>query len=101
VLAAGLAWSRRGLVLATGGSTLIALLNFPDGSIGLYKAFYLAAVLAAACLAAVSLVRPDPLRLSAWWSGRADTPPDHDGDYAARQAAGTRPPFGGLRAGGH
>ncbi|HKN99619.1 MAG TPA: polyprenol phosphomannose-dependent alpha 1,6 mannosyltransferase MptB, partial [Pseudonocardiaceae bacterium] len=107
VLAAGLAWSRRGLVIATGCSTLIALLNFPDGSIGLYRAVYLAAVGLVAWLAAVSLVRPDPLRLSVWL-GRDDVPrsrsggapPDRDDDYGEQQPADTRPPFGGLRAGG-
>lgn len=108
VMAAGLAWSRRGLVIATGCSTLIALLNLPDGSIGLYKAMYLAMVVLAAGLAAVSMVRPDPLRLSVWWSGRAVTPPSRfDGEpsnrvgYGEQQAADTRPPFGGLRSGGN
>jgi alpha-1,6-mannosyltransferase len=70
VLAAGLAWTRRAHVIATGVSVLIALLNFPDGSIGLYKVGYLVAAVVAAGLAAVSLVRPDPLRLSSWLFNR-------------------------------
>ncbi|HEX3647011.1 MAG TPA: polyprenol phosphomannose-dependent alpha 1,6 mannosyltransferase MptB [Pseudonocardiaceae bacterium] len=106
VIAAGLAWSRRGLVIATGCSTLIALLNLPDGSIGLYKAGYLAAAVLAGWLAAVSLVRPDPLRLSVWPRvrdamprSRSDETPNRDVDYGEQQATDTRPPFGGLRAG--
>lgn len=116
VLAAGLAWSRRGAMLATGGSTLIALVNFPDGSIGLYRPLYLAAIGLAAWVAAVSLVRPDPLRLSARWHGQADTtpaqfgdandtPPNrdavhaHPSDYGEQPAARTGPPFGGQADG--
>jgi alpha-1,6-mannosyltransferase len=64
VMAAGLAWSRRGLVIGVFGSVWLVLVTFPDGTIGLYNWAYLATAMSAAALAAVSLARPDPLRLS-------------------------------------
>lgn len=64
VAAAGLAWSRRALVVSVFFAVWIALMWFPDGTFGLYDAAYLATAALAAALAAVSLVRPDPLRLS-------------------------------------
>jgi alpha-1,6-mannosyltransferase len=64
VLAAGLAWSGRALVVGTFCSVWIVLVTFPDGTTGLYNWAYLATAMLAAGLAAVSLVRPDPLRLS-------------------------------------
>jgi alpha-1,6-mannosyltransferase len=62
VVAAGLAWSTRGLVLATFGSVLVVLVTHPDGTFGLYDPAYLAMAASAAALAAASLVRRDPLR---------------------------------------
>jgi len=64
VLAAGLAWSGRGLVLGVFASVWIVLVTFPDGTTGLYDWAYLATAMLAAALAAVALVRPDPLRLT-------------------------------------
>jgi alpha-1,6-mannosyltransferase len=64
VLAAGLAWSGPGLVLGAFVSVWIVLVTFPDGTTGLYDWVYLATALVAAAVAAVSLVRPDPLRFS-------------------------------------
>jgi alpha-1,6-mannosyltransferase len=63
VLAAGLAWSRRGVVIGAFCSVWLVLVTFPDGTTGLYDWAYLATAMLAAALAAVSLVRPDPLRL--------------------------------------
>ncbi|HEX4722358.1 MAG TPA: polyprenol phosphomannose-dependent alpha 1,6 mannosyltransferase MptB [Pseudonocardiaceae bacterium] len=71
LLAAGLAWSRRGLVVGAFASVWIVLVTFPDGTTGLYDWAYLAMAMLAAALAAVSLVRPDPLRLSALATPRA------------------------------
>ncbi len=68
VAAAGLVWSRRALVATVFGSVLVVLMTYPDGSFGLYDAAYLATAALAAGLAALSFVRPDPLRLSVWWS---------------------------------
>jgi len=41
----------------------IVLVTFPDGTTGLYDWAYLATAMLAAGVAAVSLLRPDPLRL--------------------------------------
>jgi alpha-1,6-mannosyltransferase len=65
VMAAGLAWSGRWLVVGAFGSVWIVLVTFPDGTTGLYDWAYLATAMLAAGVAAVSLVRPDPLRLGA------------------------------------
>lgn len=62
VLAAGLAWTGRGLVLGAFGSIWLVAVTFPDGTTGLYDWAYLATALLAAGLAAVSIVRPDPMR---------------------------------------
>jgi alpha-1,6-mannosyltransferase len=70
VAAAGLAWTSRALVVGVFFSVWIVLMTFPDGTFGLYDAAYLATTALAAGLAAVSLVRPDPLRLSSGWLNR-------------------------------
>lgn len=72
VVAAGLAWSTRALVLATFGSVLVVLFTHPDGTFGLYDPPYLATSAVVAALAAVSLVRPDPLRR--WLESKARHP---------------------------
>jgi alpha-1,6-mannosyltransferase len=59
--AAGLAWSRRGLMAAAFCSVWIVLATFPDGTTGLYDWAYLATAMSAAALAAVVLVRPEPV----------------------------------------
>jgi alpha-1,6-mannosyltransferase len=64
-MAAGLAWSRRWLVVGAFCSVWIVLVTFPDGTTGLYDWAYLATAMLAAGVAAVSLVRPDPFRLGA------------------------------------
>jgi alpha-1,6-mannosyltransferase len=63
VMAAGLAWSGRRLAVGAFCSVWIVLVTFPDGTTGLYDWAYLATAMLAAGVAAVSLVRPDPLRL--------------------------------------
>jgi alpha-1,6-mannosyltransferase len=64
VVAAGLAWSGRALVVGAFFSVWIVLMTFPDGTTALYDWGYLASAMVAAALAAVSLVRKDPLRLT-------------------------------------
>jgi alpha-1,6-mannosyltransferase len=63
VMAAGLAWSGRRLAVGAFCSVWIVLVTFPDGTTGLYDWAYLATAMLAAGVAAVSLLRPDPLRL--------------------------------------
>ncbi|MEU6156052.1 polyprenol phosphomannose-dependent alpha 1,6 mannosyltransferase MptB [Actinosynnema sp. NPDC047251] len=64
VLAAGLAWSTKGLQAAAFFSTFLLLVTFPDGDTALYSWGYLALIAAVSALACVSLVKPDPLKLS-------------------------------------
>ncbi|HEX3786802.1 MAG TPA: polyprenol phosphomannose-dependent alpha 1,6 mannosyltransferase MptB [Pseudonocardiaceae bacterium] len=64
ILAAGLSWSTPGLVLGTFGSVWVMLITYPTGASALYSWVPMALVIAASALAAVSLVRPDPLKLS-------------------------------------
>ncbi|WP_016696877.1 polyprenol phosphomannose-dependent alpha 1,6 mannosyltransferase MptB [Actinoalloteichus spitiensis] len=64
VLAAGLAWTGAGMVAMVCASVWLLLVTFPDGDTALYSWLYLLGALAVSVLAAVSLVRPDPLRLS-------------------------------------
>lgn len=76
VLAAALAWNLPALVTAALASVWLLLVTFPNGDTALYSWGYLVGALLASVLAAVSLVRPDPLGLSR--SGTpADTGPAH------------------------
>lgn len=64
------AWSARGLQWIVFGSVWLMIVYFPDGETALYAPFYLLLCAAAGVLAAVSLLRPDPLGLR---SGRWPT----------------------------
>jgi alpha-1,6-mannosyltransferase len=73
VLAAALPWRRAALISAVAATVWLVLLAYPTGEAAMYDILYLLGVAGVSILAAVSLVRPDPLRLS----GRArpaDTP---------------------------
>lgn len=63
VLAAGFAWSGRAVVGAVAASVWLLLVTYPSGDSALYDWGYLAGAFAVSALAALSLVRPDPLRL--------------------------------------
>ncbi|NNH72171.1 alpha-(1-_6)-mannopyranosyltransferase A [Nocardia uniformis] len=63
-LAAGFALSTRTLQVLVGLCTWLMLVFQPDGSIGLYNPWHVAAATFAAVVAAVSLRMVDPLRLS-------------------------------------
>ncbi|MBB5923769.1 alpha-1,6-mannosyltransferase [Actinoalloteichus hoggarensis] len=63
-LAAALKWPGSATVAAVCGSVWLLLVTFPSGDTALYSWFYLLGALGVSVLAAVSLVRPDPLRLS-------------------------------------
>jgi alpha-1,6-mannosyltransferase len=71
VMAAGFAWSGVGLAIGAGVSVWIMLSTYPAGSGGLYNFPYLALIAAVGVLAAISLLRPDPMRLSGRFSGLA------------------------------
>jgi alpha-1,6-mannosyltransferase len=64
-LAAGFAWSGQALAIGSCASVWIMLTTYPAGSGGLYNWYYLACTATVAIIAGVSLLRPDPLRLSA------------------------------------
>jgi alpha-1,6-mannosyltransferase len=64
VLAAGLAWTSSGLVAATLASVWLLLVTFPDGDTALYSWGYLLLAFGVSVLAAVTVLRPDPLGLS-------------------------------------
>lgn len=63
VLAAGLAWSPRGLAVVAGASAWLLAYYFPSGEQAQYAPAYIAGLTAVAVVAGVSLLRPDPLRL--------------------------------------
>ncbi|MBW4721641.1 polyprenol phosphomannose-dependent alpha 1,6 mannosyltransferase MptB [Saccharothrix sp. SC076] len=64
VLGAGLAWTDKGLQATAFFSTWLLLVTFPDGDTALYSWGYLVLTVAVSALACVSLVKPDPLKLS-------------------------------------
>ncbi len=64
-LLAAAAWSIRGLQYMIVVSLMLIVVYYPNGEDGLYNWGYLAVCAALAVLAAVSLVRVDPLRLGA------------------------------------
>jgi alpha-1,6-mannosyltransferase len=57
------AWSARGLQWTVVGSVWLMIAYYPTGETALYNWGFLVLALAGAALAAVSLLRPDPLRL--------------------------------------
>ncbi|HET8642539.1 MAG TPA: hypothetical protein VFM37_11415, partial [Pseudonocardiaceae bacterium] len=70
VLAAALPWRRPALVAMVGAAVWLVLVAYPSGESALYDWLYVLGAAAISVLAAVSLVRPDPLRL-----GRQPRPP--------------------------
>jgi alpha-1,6-mannosyltransferase len=64
VLAAGFAWGTASLTLAACGSVWLLLITYPSGGTALYDWGYMFVILAVSVLAAVSLLKPDPLKLS-------------------------------------
>jgi alpha-1,6-mannosyltransferase len=63
VLAAGLPWRRTALVAMVGAAVWLVLVAYPTGETALYDWLYLLGAAGVSVLAAVSLVRPDPLGL--------------------------------------
>ncbi|MDR7303105.1 alpha-1,6-mannosyltransferase [Haloactinomyces albus] len=68
-LAAALPWTRRTLSVAAGASVVLVLAYYPDGETGLYHWPSMAAAVGFALLAAVSLIRFDPLGLGETFGG--------------------------------
>lgn len=62
-LLAGTAWTARRMQVVIFVSCFLVIAAFPDGEVSLYAFGYLLLVLAGALVAAISLRRPDPLRL--------------------------------------
>ncbi len=71
VLAAAMPWRRPALVAFVAATVWLVLVAYPSGEAAMYDPLYLLGVAAVSALAAFSLVRPDPLRLSL----RRPTPP--------------------------
>jgi len=72
-LLAMVAWSRRGLTAMVFVSLMLIIVYYPNGEDALYNWPYLLACALVAALAAVSLHRPDPLRLAAGARGKRGT----------------------------
>ena len=82
-------WTMRGLQCMVVVSLMLVVVYYPNGEDGLNNWGYLAACLAVAVLAAVSLVRPDPLRLAAGARGRPRAEAAKAPDTAADTAGST------------
>ncbi|GAA3077607.1 polyprenol phosphomannose-dependent alpha 1,6 mannosyltransferase MptB [Pseudonocardia yunnanensis] len=73
-LLAMVAWSPRGLAWVVFCSLMLVIVYYPNGEDALYNWPYLAGCALVAALAAVSLLRPDPLRLAAGARSRRKSP---------------------------
>ena len=62
-LLAAKAWSRRGMQVIIVVSIFLIVAAFPDGEVSLYAFGYLTLMMVLAVIAAISLVKPDPLQL--------------------------------------
>ncbi|MBW0097094.1 polyprenol phosphomannose-dependent alpha 1,6 mannosyltransferase MptB [Pseudonocardia sp. KRD-184] len=81
------AWTPRGLAYVVFGSVWLLVVYYPDGETALYNWPYLAVCALLAGLAAVSLLRPDPLHLAA--AARAPASPRREPARTRR----SRPPL--------
>jgi len=90
VLAAAMPWRRPALVAFVAATVWLVLVAYPTGEGAMYDAPYLLGVAAVSALAAVSLVRPDPLGLAL---RRPATPPDAQPEAPVAEPA-TRSPAG-------
>jgi alpha-1,6-mannosyltransferase len=71
VLTAGLPWQRRHLAVIAGIAAFMVVTYSPDGETMLYNWPFMALAIALSIVAAVSVLRPDPLRLGAETPGKA------------------------------
>jgi alpha-1,6-mannosyltransferase len=94
-LLAAVAWTPRTLQFVVFASLMLVLVYRPNGEDALYIWPYLLGCAALAALAAVSLVRPDPLRLAAGARGRGPREPSREQVPApAPASAGAEPGAG-------
>jgi alpha-1,6-mannosyltransferase len=96
-LLAMVAWSPRGLAWIVFASVMLVIVYYPNGEDALYNWLYLAVCALVAGLAAVSLLRPDPLRLAA--GARARKPSEATRMPATASAAGPSSPGAGPGTG--
>jgi alpha-1,6-mannosyltransferase len=87
-LLAATAWTVRGLQITVFLSVMLTICYYTNGEDALYNPPYLIAWGLVAVVAAVSLVRPDPLRLSAR-TGQRDPQPFPEPSVPATSAAGS------------
>lgn len=92
-LLAMVAWTARGLAWMVFVSLMLVIAYYPNGEDALYNWLFLAVCALVAALAAVSLLRPDPLRLRAGArsGARAEAPPEPEPEPVAAAAAVTTP----------
>ncbi|MCW0213255.1 MAG: polyprenol phosphomannose-dependent alpha 1,6 mannosyltransferase MptB [Pseudonocardia sp.] len=81
------AWSARGLQWLVFGSLWLVIVYYPNGEAGLYNWGYLAVCAVLAALAAVSLLRPDPLKLGRSRAVPAETRPAMSAEQAESRPA--------------
>ncbi|MGH4021247.1 MAG: polyprenol phosphomannose-dependent alpha 1,6 mannosyltransferase MptB [Pseudonocardiaceae bacterium] len=65
VLGAGFAWSTLGLARVVAASTWLVLVSYPTGDAALYNPVYMVGTVIVSAVAAMALLRPDPLRVHA------------------------------------
>lgn len=85
VLGACFAWTPRALAVVVGASTWLVLSSYPNGESALGSWPYMIGTIAVSALAAVSLLRPDPLRVR---GQREPVPADPPRDPATAPSAG-------------
>jgi alpha-1,6-mannosyltransferase len=87
-------WTARGLAITVFASLMLVIAYYPNGEDALYNWPYLAVCAALAALAAVSLLRPDPLRLAAGARSRERGPAREQVTAPAPTSAGAEPGSG-------
>lgn len=89
VIAAGFAWQQRHLSIVVGVSVFMVLAYFPTGEQAVNNPFFMVPVFAVSYLAALSLIRPDPIGVIDALR-RRPTPPAPARDVDEHDAAGRR-----------
>jgi alpha-1,6-mannosyltransferase len=90
-LLAMVAWSPRGLAWAVFASLMLVIVYYPNGEDALYNWPYLVVCALLSALAAVSLLRPDPLRLRSGARAATGAAPEPSPVPAVATSSGTAP----------